>query len=149
MEIWELIIRESVRDLVARYNSYGDSGRFEPMMELFAADAEMELVGDDGPVIHRGHDEILSIFTGTKSRWAGENSQRGAAAATGYVRHRVATHQIDVIDSTHASGYCYYEVIMAHGLDHWGRYFDRYEECEGTWKFVHRKVTREGSITRH
>jgi hypothetical protein len=146
METWELIVRESVRDIVARYNSYGDSGRFEPLMELFAADAVMELLTDDGPVIHRGHAEILSIFTGTKTRWAGESSQRGASPASGYVRHRVATHQIDVIDGTHASGYCYYEVIMAHGLDHWGRYFDRYEERDGAWKFVHRKVTREGSI---
>jgi len=29
MEIWELVARESVRDLVQRYNANGDSGRFD------------------------------------------------------------------------------------------------------------------------
>ena len=43
MEPWELIARESVRDLVARYNANGDSGRFDPLLELFAEEAVMEL----------------------------------------------------------------------------------------------------------
>ncbi len=45
MEIWELIARESIRDLVARYNANGDSGRFDPMLELFAEDAVLEVPG--------------------------------------------------------------------------------------------------------
>ena len=53
MELWEIEARESVRDLVARYNANGDSGRIEQMVELFAEDAVLliapsaEYVGRD------------------------------------------------------------------------------------------------------
>ena len=35
MELWEIDAREQIRDLVARYNANGDSGRFAPMLALF------------------------------------------------------------------------------------------------------------------
>jgi hypothetical protein len=35
---------------------------------------------------------------------------------------------------------------MPHGLDHWGRYFDRYEARDGEWRFIRRRVHREGGI---
>ena len=44
MELWELVARESIRDLVARYNANGDAGRFDQVWTLFADDAVMELV---------------------------------------------------------------------------------------------------------
>ena len=43
--MWELEARESIRDIVARYNANGDSGRFDEVMVLFAPDAVMQ-VGD-------------------------------------------------------------------------------------------------------
>ena len=46
METWELIARESIRDLVARYNANGDTGRFDQLMELFAPDAVMDVDGE-------------------------------------------------------------------------------------------------------
>ncbi len=146
MDVAELIARESIRDLVARYNSNGDSGRFDQVLDLFAPDAVMELDGPEGRELYRGRDEILTIFTGTKDRWAGESSATDGSPS--YVRHRVATHQIDLDDPSHARGYCYYQVVMAHGLDHWGRYFDRYECVAGRWLFAHRRVTREGQTPR-
>ena len=36
MTLDELIARESIRDLVARYNANGDSGRFDQVVELMA-----------------------------------------------------------------------------------------------------------------
>ena len=45
MELWELTARESIRDLVARYNANGDTGRFPQVLELFAPDAVMEVPG--------------------------------------------------------------------------------------------------------
>ena len=38
MELWQLIARESIRDLVARYNANGDTGRFAQVRELFSPD---------------------------------------------------------------------------------------------------------------
>jgi 3-phenylpropionate/cinnamic acid dioxygenase small subunit len=149
MDVWEVIARESIRDLVTRYNANGDSGRFDNVIALFADDAVMELEGEDGPDLYRGHDEILSVFTGTRDRWADElGGEEPSAAPDHYIRHRVATHQIDFDGDTHARGYCYYQVVMPHGLDHWGRYFDRYEQSDGRWLFTHRRVTVEGRTER-
>ena len=142
MEIWELDARESIRDIVTRYNSNGDTGRFPEMLELFAEDAVMETAGSDGnSQLYRGRDEIAGIFTGARDRWADSAKER---QAPGYIRHCVFTHQIDLIDRTHARGRCYYQVLMAHGLDHWGRYFDEYEQRDGRWVFTRRKVTTDG-----
>lgn len=142
MELWEVIARESIRDLVTRYNSNGDTGRFAQVLELFTDDAEMELTGADGsPRIYRGRDEIATIFTGARDRWATVNTER---RAPGYIRHSVTTHQIDLIDESHARGRAYYQVVMVHGLDHWGRYFDDYEQRDGRWLFTRRRVTTEG-----
>jgi hypothetical protein len=133
MERWELEAREAIRDLVARYNANGDSGRFAQVIELFAPDAEMEL--DDG--VRRGHDEIMTIFTGTRDR-----VRSGGAPV--HMRHMTATHQIDLIDPSTARGRCYYQVLSPIGLDHWGRYIDEYRTVEGTWRFARRRVTTDG-----
>ena len=134
MEIWEVVARESIRDVVARYNSNGDSGRFDEVVELFAPDAVMQLPTRTCT----GHDEIRSIFTGVQQR-----VRSGEAPA--YVRHYTATHRIDVLDATHATGRCYYAVLTPAGLDHWGRYVDEYRVIDGRWKFASRRVTVDGA----
>jgi hypothetical protein len=101
----------------------------------------MELGDPGSSTIHRGHDEIKLIFTGAQERWTSEAGQRGAPP---YVRHSVTTHQIDILDRQHAKGRCYFSVIMAHGLDHWGRYIDEYAVVDGRWRFVHRNVRIDG-----
>jgi len=151
MDIAQLLARESVRDLVARYNAAGDSGRFDEVVDLFWPDATMVLGRGDDAVVKAGHDEIRSIFTGAAQRWATDGTSVGAAPLDGvttahYVRHRVSTLVIDV-DGNQATAYCYFAVIMAHGLDHWGRYFDRFEARDGVWKFISRKVVSEGNQT--
>ncbi len=133
MELWEVVARESIRDLVARYNANGDAGRFAQVIELFAADAVMEL--SDRSYV--GLDQIVTIFTGAK------DTIRGGAAPS-YVRHSTATHQIDLHDDASATGRMYFTVISSIGLDHWGRYIDRYVVVDGAWKFSHRRVIVDG-----
>ncbi len=141
MELWELIARESIRDLVARYNANGDSGRFEQVLSVFAENAVMEIVGADGEVQRfEGTEQIATIFTGTKAGW----DAAAAGQARHHIRHFVATHQIDLVDPAHASGRSYFAVIMNHGLDHWGRYIDEYEEHEGRWVIARRRTYTDG-----
>jgi len=144
MELWELMAREGIRDLVARYNANADAGRFAQVLELFAPDASMELVDGDGGVRrYEGHDAIATIFSGTKDRWD-VAATGGAPGRPHHVRHFVSTHQIDVEDRTHAEGRSYFAVLMPHGLDHWGRYLDRYEERDGQWVFTLRRALADG-----
>ena len=133
MELWEVVARENIRDIVTRYNSNGDSGRFAQVIELFTADAVMEVLGQ----AHTGHDEIMTIFT----RVVAHNATAGSP---GHVRHMTATHQIDFVDESHATGRLYFQVLTRVGLDHWGRYLDQYRQVEGAWKFERRKVIVDG-----
>ena len=135
MDLWELIARESIRDLVARYNSNGDSGRFDQVLELFAPDAVMEIDGR----AYNGRDEIRTIFA-----TAADAVQRWPEPVI--MRHNTATLQIDIASPTEASSRCYYYVIMSHGLDHWGRYIDDYGVIDGEWRFIRRREFWDGSI---
>jgi hypothetical protein len=134
MEHWELEAREAIRDLVARYNANGDTGRFDQVVELFAPDAVMDT---GNGTTREGSDEIRTIFTGARD-----------AARFGdhpvYLRHITGTLQIDVVDEANAKGRCYYFVITDVGLDHWGRYIDEFRTVDGTWKFARRRVTIDG-----
>lgn len=133
MDLDELLAREQIRDLVARYNANGDAGRYEQVLELFAPDAVMELPD----ATYRGRDEIRTVFTGAAADFSAQSNFR-------YVRHNTSTHQIDLTGPTSAEGRLYFFVIMAHGLDHWGRYRDRYTVVDGQWRFEHRRVFVDG-----
>ena len=136
MNIEEVVAREGIRDLVARYNSNGDSGRFEHLLELFAPDAVVQIGshGRDEVERYEGREAIGTIFTGV----------RDGMTVPGVMRHHTSTHQIDLVDADHATGRLYFAVVTGRGLDHWGRYVDRYVRIEGRWRFAERVVTTEG-----
>ena len=142
MDLWELVAREEIRDLVARYNANGDTGRFEQVLELFAPDAVMDI--NDGRT-YTGRDEINLIFTGTRER-VKEARDRTDYDRPAYIRHMTATHQIDLVDEAHAKGRCYFQVLTPGGLDHWGRYVDEYRTVDGRWRFARRTVTTDGRV---
>jgi hypothetical protein len=140
MEIWELIARESARDLVARYNACGDADELEEMISLFADDAVMD-VGPWG--VHEGIDAIRAFFEGVR-RPAKTDGGGGDRAERRFIRHFTATHRIDVDGPESARGRCYFVVFTAEGVDHWGRYVDRYTNRHGVWRFARREVVVEG-----
>ena len=133
MTEWELGARESIRDLVARYNANGDSGRFDQVVELFAPHARMEIDGS----VHEGREAIRHIFTDV-------NTSLKKQTEPPLLRHHTSTLQIDVESPTTARSRCYFQVLMAHGLDHWGRYIDEFAALEGRWLFTRRVVKTDG-----
>jgi len=135
MEPWELIARESIRDLVARYNTNGDTGRFDQVVELFAPDAVMDVDGQ----LFNGRDEIRTIFT------SAADTLRDRPGPL-LLRHHTSTLQIDVESETFARGRCYYQVLMAHGLDHWGRYLDEFAPVDGKWLITHRREQTDAAF---
>ena len=131
MDLDELLAREAIRDLVARYNANGDSGRFDAVLALFADDAVLEAEG----VSYAGKDRIREMFTTAAAAFSG---------AGGSLRHFTSTHQIDVTSASTAVGRAYYAVLMGPGLDHWGRYLDDYVRVDDTWRFARRRVLVDG-----
>jgi 3-phenylpropionate/cinnamic acid dioxygenase small subunit len=148
MTLDDMLAREGIRDLIARYNSYGDTGKFDLLWPLFTDDAVMEV----GPArgerrTHTGIDEVKEIFLGARGR-VHEHDDR---TATTYIRHFTATHQIDLVDADRATGRCYFAVIIGDavepgGVDHWGRYLDDYVRVDGAWKFQRRRVYLDGAV---
>ena len=130
---WELVARESIRDLVARYNANGDSGRFDQVLECFAPSATMEMDG----LVYRGQAEIRTIFTN-----AAEVAKQWPEPLG--MRHFTSTLQIDLTSPEEASSRCYYQVLTTHGLDHWGRYLDNYQVIAGNWRFSRRREFLDG-----
>jgi len=138
--LFATIARDAIRDLVARYNSFGDAGRFEQLLQLFGADAVMETYTLDGSSSrYDGIEAIATLFLGAQERF------RSEPTIGGYIRHFTSTHQIDILPESCATGRLYFAVLAPHGLDHWGRYVDRYSVVDDEWRFSERKVYVEGS----
>jgi len=118
---------EVIRDVIARYNLYGDAGRIDEMLALFTDDATLTVDGTayDGPTA------IRRLFATA----AGPSPER--------IRHFTATHVIDV-DGDLAAARCYFQVLTSEGLDHWGRYRDQLRRVEGSWLIARREVRVDG-----
>jgi len=147
MDIDELLARESIRDLVARYNACGDAGRFDEMIALFAEDAVVELRGEtlEGRATIRGMFERVASRTGKKPK-APDALPRASKSRAKFIRHYTSTHQIDVEGPDRARGRAYYAVLTDAGLDHWGRYVDDYVRDGGRWLFARRRISVDATV---
>ena len=134
MDVWELVAREEIRELVARYAHCADSGRFEELVALFAEDGLLQ-IDDREPL--RGRDAILAFLASTRSGVRESSAVRS-------IRHHVSSLRIDVSAAAAATGASYFLVVGEHGPDHWGRYRDRYAHRDGRWLFARRQVRVDG-----
>src|SRR5215467_5575145 len=136
MEIWQLTAREEIRELVARYAHFADSGRFEEMVALFAEDGVLEIV--DREELH-GRRSIHDFLVATAARFRESSAPRS-------MRHHVTSLRIEVSAPGEATSASYFLVVGDHGPDHWGRYRDRYTHRDGRWLFARRQVRVDGRV---
>jgi uncharacterized protein (TIGR02246 family) len=136
---WRFRAEVEIRSLVQRYNAYGDAGRFDAFVELFAPDVVYVVTGRSAPF--EGHDGIRRLV-----REAGDDLRAWADGGRFHLRHFTATHDIAFEGPTAARGRVYYQCLMPHGLDHWGRYTDRYVVVDGRWRFARRTEARDGMV---
>src|SRR6266496_3852120 len=137
MDVAELAVRESVRDLVARYNAYGDTGRLDEVAGLFIDDGVLVVGDHDGRREFRGRAAIADFLRTVKDHWAAEAT---ADSAPSYARHFVSTHVIDILDDRRARGRAYVALVKAAGRVSWGRYVDEYVADDGVWRFASRRA---------
>lgn len=134
METWELVARERIRDVLARYNWSGDAGRLDGLAETFCADGVLEIRGLE-PL--RGRDAIVAFLggvTGTVATGAGGKP---------VVRHNVSNLLFTELDRDRAQVSSYFTVVTHIGLDHCGRYRDTLVPDGDTWLIKHRKVSTD------
>jgi hypothetical protein len=142
MEIWELVARESVRDVIARYNAYGDSGRMDDLLELFTQDAVMDMDGE----VFEGRQAIRDGFVAAGRSFVAFAKASNAPRDLPVLRHYTATHVIDATSPTTATCSSYFLTFLHHGPDHWGSYSDELREADGRWQISRRRVAVEGAV---
>jgi hypothetical protein len=136
MDVAELLIREGVRDTVARYNWSGDRGDLVALAACFVADGVLAVAGRE-PFV--GRDGIVDGLTRTLRPDPVDDR-----APVGYVHHSVTTLHFIEVSPSEVTTSCYFSVLTRIGLDHWGRYRDRLVPVGGQWLFARREVTVSG-----
>ncbi|MGE2688431.1 nuclear transport factor 2 family protein [Mycolicibacterium pulveris] len=139
MELWELAVREHIRDTLARYNWSGDAMRLDELASAFCEDGELELRGS-APV--RGRRAIVDFLGGAV---AAPNAAAQASSVKRIVRHNVANIRFTEVTPEQARVACYFTVFTEIGLDHFGRYRDVFVPVDGDWLIKHRFVSTDWS----
>ncbi|MCM3920771.1 nuclear transport factor 2 family protein [Frankia sp. AiPs1] len=132
MDNAELRTRVGAAHLLASYTYFADSGRLDPLVDLFLPDAVFR-INDDTNV---GREAIAAYF-----RSAGE-SFRSVDILPG--RHHLSSVYIDPNPQGGATTYACFQFVGIRGADHWGTYRDEVVEVDGAWRFARRRVTVEG-----
>jgi hypothetical protein len=136
MDVTELLIREGVRDTIARYNAAGDQGDLDGLAGCFAPDGVLAVVGREpfvGPV---GIKAGLVVSLGREP-----DDERPAVA---HLHHCVTTLHFVSVAPDEVRTVCYFSALTQIGLDHWGRYRDHLVAIDGRWAFARRDVKVDG-----
>ncbi len=145
-----MVARESIRDLIARWNYSGDARRMDEMVMVLAPDAEFQAV--DGDVL-RGREAVLRFLTGVgrddgeapaDPRPAPHDGRYLPAGTRPSIRHFTSNPRITFESETRAQVRTYYAVLSSFGLDHWGRYIDEVGVVDGEWLITKRVITTDG-----
>ncbi len=142
MERTDLIARESIRDLLARYTWAADRGRSGEVGQCFAAGGVLD-VGD-----HGGRWVGPAVITQELNAVAARLTAAGEAGEgpPDPVRHHVSSVAIDLDTHAAATVRSYFLVLTSAGVDHWGRYRDQVVETApgDKWLFQERVVIVDG-----
>jgi hypothetical protein len=132
MTIEEMLAREEIRGLMAKYTVGGDRLDFKTLASVFAADGVME----SGLLNAIGPQEISEKLSQLMSS---ANVSSSARAMT-FSRHNLTTSLVNFDDEASASGRSYFLVMSDVGIDHCGVYFDKFVKVDGEWKIKHRRI---------
>lgn len=136
MEIWELEVRESVRQTLADYTAATDRFDLRALVACFCGDGVLEFTGGAEPLT--GPAQIEAGLGAAMTR----PSQPGPPARQPptHVRHHVSSINFASVARDRVEVSSYFAVHTDVGLDHWGRYRDVLVPADGRWLFAHRKI---------
>lgn len=135
----EATSREAIRRTLTSYHMAGDRGRIDEMVSAFADDGVLELTAG----VFRGKDAIREAL-------AGLSAPRRPNVLTQplFLRHHLTTTHIELLGPSDANVWSYFLVISQVGLDHSGRYVDRFVCVGEDWLLAHRRVRIEWVASR-
>jgi hypothetical protein len=137
VEVWELLIREQVRETLTNYSTAGDGGRLDDLVAQFTDDAVMEVTPNPPATGHAAIVEMLARLSTSLPpvRVPGQKQM---------VRHVTTNVHFRSLTPERVETTAYFVAMTASGPDHWGRYFDVLVPVDGRWLFAHRVAKTEG-----
>jgi hypothetical protein len=136
VDAWEIAGREGIRETIAQYAWFADTGRFDELAALFTPEGVLEV---DGEPVQSGRAAIRNYLQSV-----GRNLAASATAPS--IRHHTSNLTIWFESPGAADAQCYFLVVTAIGVDHWGRYRDRLVVDADRWCFAHRRVRTDGVV---
>jgi hypothetical protein len=145
MELWELAVREQIRDTLARYNWSGDAFRLDDLAAAFCEDGELEIRGSE-PL--RGRQAIVAFLGGgeqhdDEARRAARRARPAGTDGSRIVRHNLTNVHFLSVARDQARVAAYFTVFTEIGLDHYGRYRDLFVPVADRWLIRHRFVSTD------
>ena len=135
MEMWELAVRESVRQTLADYTAGTDRNRITDVAACFAPDGSLKFTGAE-PMI--GPEAIVAGLGTQVDRFAA-----GPVPLT-HVRHHVSSVRFGAVARDRVEVSSYFLALTNIGVDHWGRYRDVLVPLDGRWLFASREAVADG-----
>ena len=130
----QAVDREAIRYTLALYNTEGDRGKTDALAEAFTEDGVLHI--DDSGTEFTGR-AAISAGLSTAITWD------GADAEPPLLRHNLTTSRIEFDGPDTARAWTYFFVITRAGVDHMGRYIDRFVRSGSSWLIAHRRVKVE------
>ncbi|WP_395393151.1 nuclear transport factor 2 family protein [Novosphingobium sp. BL-8A] len=134
----DVLAREGIRDVIARYNIAGDRLRIDDFAACFTHDAilESDRVPEDRAFRFVGRDAIRDWQT----QWRDRAASGTPVHEANFVRHHLTTSQIDLVTRDNATARTYWQAWTRIGPDHAGYYLDDLRRVNGHWLIAHRRV---------
>lgn len=122
--------RMEIADLRANYCQHYDHGRIDDFVDLFAADAFLDL-GPGGA--HHGVDEIRPAIV---------DAQKVSSGPGQFIRHFNPPGTTEFVDDDHATGasHLLFQLGGEANLAGAGTYYDEYVRVDGDWRFAARRM---------
>lgn len=139
--------RDDILTLLYTYAERIDAGDFDGLAELFEH-AEITAVGLEGS--RRGKDEVLQMYTEATRRYPDDGTPKTKHVMTNAIveadeekGEATARSYFTVLQAV--PGQLALQAVVA------GRYRDRFERVDGTWRFAHRHMIMDllGDLSQH
>lgn len=138
MTLEELLAREAIRQTLANYTMAGDRLRVDDFVATFTEDGVLESEGvpEADSFRYVGREALRSWFTRWKDRSGGTERPHRAT----FIRHHLATSQIELTGPDSARARTYWTAYTDIGPDHCGYYLDTFRKVGEQWLIAHRRV---------
>ncbi|MBV9637971.1 MAG: nuclear transport factor 2 family protein [Mycobacteriaceae bacterium] len=136
MQVWEVEVRESVRQTLADYTAATDTFNLKALAACFSGDGVLEYTGGrplTGPT---------AIEAGLGARMS--SPRDSSRPMPTHVRHHLSSIRFAGVARDRVEVTSYFAVHTDIGLDHWGRYRDVLVPRDDRWLFASRKITVDG-----